>query len=420
MSVQILAPAGNFESLSAALANGAHAVYFGVGKLNMRSRASVNFTVEDLKSVAEMCHARSVKAWMTLNTVVYDSELEEVRHLCCAAKRAGIDAVIAADFAVLEAARAEGCAIHLSVQANITNIEAVRFYARYADVMVLARELDLERIEYICRKIREEKITGPSGELVRIEVFCHGALCVAVSGKCYMSLAVFNTSANRGDCYQPCRRAYRVQDSVNGQELEIENHYVMSPRDLCSVEILPRILDAGVAVLKIEGRGRSADYVGAVTKVYREALDCWSNKITPPPEQLEDWQRRLKEVFNRGFWKGGYYLGEKVGEWAESGENKSALVKVLCGKVINCFAKAKVVQVQLNSEYVSLNDRFLITGPTTGAVEGVITSLRVGDTEAERAEKGMEITFPFETVVRKNDSFFILLPRNPEAASTPR
>lgn len=411
MSVQILAPAGNFESLNAALANGAHAVYFGVGKLNMRSRATVNFTLEDLPLIAEMCHARSVKAWMTLNTVVFDSELVEVKELCRAAKKAGIDAVIAADFAVLETARAEGLAIHLSVQANITNMEAVRFYARYADVMVLARELDLARIEHICRKIREEKITGPSGKFVKIEVFVHGALCVAVSGKCYMSLALFNTSANRGGCYQPCRRAYTVQDSVNGQELEIENHHVMSPGDLCTVEILPRILDAGVSVLKIEGRGRSADYVGAVTKVYREALECWNNKVTASPEQLEYWQCRLKEVFNRGFWKGGYYLGEKVGEWAESGENRSTLVKLLCGRVINYFAKARVVQVQLNAGSAALSDRFLITGPTTGAVEGVLSSLYAGEVKVETAEKGMEITFPFETTVRKNDSFFILKER---------
>ena len=411
MAVQLLAPAGNFESLSAALANGAHAVYFGVGNLNMRSQGAANFALEDLPEIVARCHARRAKAWMTLNTIVYDGELEQVRSCCAAAKNAGVDAIIAADIAVLETARKMQLPVHLSVQANIANVEAVRFYARYADVMVLARELDLEKIRNICRTIEKEHITGPSGELVKIEIFVHGALCVAVSGKCYMSLALFNTSANRGACCQPCRRSYTVRDSVNGQELEIDNRYVMSPGDLCTVEILPRLLDAGVSVLKIEGRGRSADYVAAATKVYREALELWEMKKTPGAEQLELWQNRLKEVFNRGFWKGGYYLGEKTGEWAVSGENKAAFVKVLCGKVLNYFPKAGVVQVLLNSGSVKQDDRFLITGPTTGAVEGRITAFRADDQEVRSAEKGMEITFPYGTAVRKNDSFFILRPR---------
>ena len=411
MAVQILSPAGSFESLSAALANGAHAVYFGVGKLNMRSRAALNFTLEDLPVITEMCHARGAKAWMTLNTVVFDDELQQVRNCCAAAKEAGVDAVIAADMAVIAIARNFGLSVHLSVQANITNLEAVRFYAAFADVMVLARELDLERIAKICDGIRREQITGPSGEVVKIEVFVHGALCVAVSGKCYMSLALFNSSANRGDCYQPCRRTYHVKDTVNGQELEIDNHHVMSPSDLCTIELLHRILDAGVSVLKIEGRGRSADYVAAVTKVYCESAALWEQGKAVSPERMEEWKKRLSEVFNRGFWEGGYYLGEKTGVWSNSAENKAALVKVLCGKVLNYFPKARVVQVQLNSGEVKLNDRFLITGPTTGAVEGIITSLYADDQAAESAAKGSEITFPFETAVRKNDSFFILVPR---------
>ncbi|MBR2363924.1 MAG: U32 family peptidase, partial [Lentisphaeria bacterium] len=335
MSVHLLAPAGSFESLSAALSNGADAVYFGVGKLNMRSRATVNFTMKDLPVIAEMCHKKGVQAWMTLNTVVFDEELEEVRTLCEAAKKAGIDAVIASDHAVLEIARQKSLSIHLSVQANITNLESVRFYAKYADIMVLARELTLKQISRICKGIKEERITGPSGNPVKIEVFVHGALCVAVSGKCYMSLALFNTSANRGDCYQPCRRAYTVKDAVNGNELEIENHYVMSPQDICTIEILPRLLEAGVSVLKIEGRGRSADYVAKVTAVYREAVDLWKQGGKPEKEVLEVWKNRLGEVFNRGFWHGGYYLGEKSGEWACSGENKASRKKILCGKVVN-------------------------------------------------------------------------------------
>lgn len=408
MSVKLLAPAGSFESLSAALANGAHAVYFGVGKLNMRSRGALNFTVEELPEVTEMCHARGVQAWMTLNTVVFDHEIDEVRSLCSAARRAGVDAVIASDTAVLEIARSAGLCIHLSVQSNITNLEAVRFYSRYADVMVLARELSLEQIAAICRGVREQHITGPSGKLVQIEVFVHGALCVAVSGKCYMSLAVFNSSANRGDCYQVCRRAFTVRDSVNGSELEIDNNYVMSPKDLCTIEILPRLLEAGVSVLKIEGRGRSADYAAVVTRVYREALDMWLSKETPDEKRLEEWKMRLGGVFNRGFWHGGYYLGEKCGEWAASAENRATRKKVLCGKVINYFAKAKIVQVQLTAAGVRNGDSFLVTGPTTGAVEGVITSLRANDQSAELAEKGTEITFPCETVLRKNDTFHIL------------
>ena len=412
MSVQILAPAGDFESLSAALANGAHAVYFGVGRLNMRSRGAVNFSLEDLPRVVEQCHARGVKAYLTLNTLVYDTELDEVEQLCAAAAAAQADAVIAADMAVIECARKFDLKVHLSVQTNISNIRSVRFYARYAEVMVLARELTLEQVSEICRKIREENITGPSGELVKIELFAHGALCVAVSGKCYMSLALYNSSANRGACFQPCRRAYTVRDAVNGQELEIDNRYVMSPGDLCTIEILDKLLDAGVSLLKIEGRGRSADYVGGVTRVYREALELWLRKEKADDPCKERWKEQLKMYFNRGFWEGGYYLGEKTGEWAESGENKSTFVKVLCGRVINYFPKAGIAQVQLVSGEVNLHDRILITGPTTGAVEGALDSFRAGDIPAEKAEKGMEITFPFGSVVRKNDSFFVLLPRN--------
>ena len=242
-------------------------------------------------------------------------------------------------------------------------------------------------------------------------MFVHGALCVAVSGKCYMSLAVFNSSANRGDCYQPCRRSYTVRDSVNGQELAIDNHYVMSPNDLCTLDILPRILDTGVSVLKIEGRGRSADYVAAVTQVYREAVDAWKNGISPDAEQMGLWKKRLHEVFNRGFWHGGYYLGEKVGEWTASSENKATLVKVFAGLVLHYYPKSKVAEVRLTSEGVRVGDRFLVTGPTTGAVEGVITALRADDIPADSAGKGAEITFPFDTVVRKNDQFYLLVLR---------
>lgn len=412
MSVKLLSPAGSFESLSAALANGADAVYFGVGKLNMCSRGALNFSADDLPAIVDMCRSKGAEAWMTLNTIVFDNELEEVRRLCRIARDSGVDAVIAADTAVLEIARSCNLSIHLSVQANIANLGAVRFYSRYADVMVLARELSLAQISAICRGIKEENITGPSGELVKIEVFIHGALCVAVSGKCYMSLAVFNSSANRGDCYQPCRRAYKVTDAVNGQELEIENHHVMSPADLCTIEILPRLLDAGVSVLKIEGRGRSSDYVAAVTKVYREGVDMWTKGATPDAEKINLWKETLAGVFNRGFWHGGYYLGEKTGEWANSAENKSTRIKILCGKVLNYYARSGIVQVQLTSGSVKSGERFLITGPTTGAAEGILSSLYCEDLPVSQAAKGKEITFPFPVHVRKNDSFFLLADRN--------
>ncbi len=411
MNPVLLAPAGNFESLSAALNNGADAVYFGVGNLNMRSRATVNFKEEDLPLIASLCHERGVRAWLTLNTVIFDEELEAVRTLCRSALAAGIDAVIAADAAVLTIARETGLSIHLSVQANITNLEAVRFYSRFADVMVLARELNLAKIEAICRGVREQNIRGPSGELVQIEVFVHGALCVAVSGKCYMSLAVFNSSANRGDCYQPCRRAYNVRDAVNGQELEIDNHYVMSPNDLCTIDILPRILNAGVSVLKIEGRGRAADYVATVTKVYREAVDLWKNGSAPSEDQMEQWKKRLYEVFHRGFWHGGYYLGEKTGEWTASSENKSTIRKEYLGQVVHYYPKAKVAEIRLTAGTLGTGERFLVMGPTTGAVEGVVSSLRVNDVPAEQGGKGDFVTFPFDTVVRKNDAFYKLVER---------
>ena len=408
MAVTLLSPAGSFESLNAALNNGADAVYFGVGKLNMRSRGAVNFTLEDLPQITGSCHARGAKAWMTLNTVVFDGEIEEVKTLCQAAKNSGVDAVIAADMAVIAAAREAGLSVHLSVQANIANLEAVRFYAAFADVMVLARELTLDKIARICRGIEEEKITGPSGELVKIEVFIHGALCVAVSGKCYMSLAVFNSSANRGDCYQVCRRAYTVKDSVLGNELEIENNYVMSPKDICTVGAIGKILDAGVKVLKIEGRGRSADYVAKATAVYREAVDMHEKGVTPSKEEKEKWLKELESVFNRGFWQGGYYLGEESSMWAQGADNKASKVKVLCGKVMNYYRKAGIVEVLLNAREIRKGDNFLITGPTTGAVEGQLEAFQVENEVREEAHKGETITFPYKECVRKNDSFFIL------------
>jgi len=413
--IVLLSPAGGFESLQAALDNGADAVYFGIGKLNMRSQATVNFRAEDLPEIVNRCHARNAGAWLALNTVIYDSELDEVRALCRAAKRAGVDAVIAMDPSVVTAARALGLSVHLSVQANISNLEAVKFHARFADVVVLARELSLKQIAYICRAIREQRITGPSGELLKVEVFVHGALCTAISGKCYMSLAAYGSSANRGACVQNCRRTYTVRDTETGMELKIDNQYIMSPKDLCTVGFLDRILDSGVSVLKIEGRGRSADYTARATAVYREALDRWRRGEPFTPELTAEWETRLAEVFNRGFWKGGYYLGNRLGEWAASGENRASVRKIFLGTVVNYFPKAKAAEVLLSSGSLTSGVRILVTGTTTGAIELTVNSLRVDDRPCEAAPKGSGVTFFCERKLRQNDKVYRLEERVTES-----
>ena len=410
MEPMLLAPAGSFESLEAALQNGADAVYFGAGNLNMRARATVNFKVADLPEIVHRCRERNAKAWLTLNTIIYDEELDELRTLCRQAKEAEIDAVIAMDPAVIRTAKENGLPIHLSVQANVANTESVRFYSRYADVVVLARELPLERIARICREIREQGIRGPSGELVQVEVFAHGALCVAISGKCYMSLTEFNSSANRGACFQTCRRKYTVRDTETGTEFVIDNQYVMSPKDLCTVGSLGAILDSGVSILKLEGRGRSADYVARTVSVYREAVDLWKSGQKPSPEQCAEWKRKLGEVFNRGFWEGGYYLGRESGEWSESGDNRATVKKIFLGTVANYYPKAKAAEVHLTSDSLQNGSSLLITGNTTGALELRADGLRVDDLPVPFAEKGSHATFSCETKLRPNDKVYRLEP----------
>jgi putative protease len=310
--VEITAPAGSLESLSAAIRAGADSVYFGVEKLNMRSHSSANFTLKDLSRIAKLCTKSNVKSYLALNTVIYDSDMAEMKKTCDSAKSAGVSAVIASDIAVMKYAHSIGLPVHISVQANVSNIEAVRFFAKFADAIVLARELTLPQIASITSKIKKEKITGSSGELLKMEIFVHGALCVSISGKCYMSLAVYNASANRGECYQSCRRRYRVTDDETGYEMIVDNKYVMSPKDLCTIRIIDKILDAGVSILKIEGRGRSADYVSAVVGAYRQAVKlCSAGKISAC--HLEKLEKELASVFNRGFWHGGYYLGDRGG-----------------------------------------------------------------------------------------------------------
>ncbi len=410
MEVILLAPAGSFESLEAALQNGADAVYFGAGELNMRARAAANFSAEDLPEIVRRCRTRGAEAWLALNTIIYDEELEKVRALCRRAKETGVDAVIAMDPAVIRAAREAELPVHLSVQANAANIESVRFYAQYADVIVLARELSLEQIARICNEIREQEIRGPSGELIRIEVFVHGALCVAVSGKCYMSLAEFNHSANRGECFQSCRRSYTVRDTETGAEFAVDNRYVMSPKDLCTIEFLGELLDSGASILKIEGRGRSADYVAETVAVYREAVDLWKSGAVPSPEQRTVWKQRLAQVFNRGFWEGGYYLGRKLGEWAGSGDNQATVRKIFLGTIVNYYPRAGAAEVRLTSDSLPSGADLLITGNTTGALKLRAESVRVGDLAVPKAEKGTNTTFPCPAKVRENDKVYRLEP----------
>ncbi len=410
---QLLAPAGSFESLEAALRNGADAVYFGVGKLNMRSNATVNFSADDLPELSFRCHSRGAKAYLALNTILYDSELEEARELCRKAKEAGIDALIVSDPAVMRMANAEKLPVHLSVQANIANLETVRFYAQFADVAVLARELNLEQIAYLCRKIREEGIRGPSGRLFQVEIFIHGALCVAVSGKCYMSLAAYNSSANRGACFQNCRRAYTVRDAETGTEFTIDNEYVMSPRDLCTLEFFDRILASGVSILKIEGRGRSADYVAHVVRAYRSALDRWLEGGSLSAEELRKWEEDLASVFNRGFWKGGYYLGNKLGEWAGCGDSQATVRKEFLGKIVNFYRKISVAELRITSGKLRTGEKILVTGETTGAEELTVEELLLDGRSIAEAEKGMTVTFRSPIRFRVGDKVYLLTKRSP-------
>lgn len=416
--VEIMAPAGSFESLAAALNAGADSVYFGIGSLNMRSRATVNFTVEDLPAIVSQCREHEAKAYLTLNIIVYDEELEEVRQLCNAARDAGIDAVIASDMAVIEYAHSIGLPVHISVQANVCNIAAVRFFSRYAEVVVLARELTLSQIRHIIDGISREQICGPEGKLLRVEIFAHGALCVAISGKCYMSLAAYNSSAQRGACFQNCRRAYRVIDEETGNEMVIDNKYVMSPKDICTVGVLDQLLDAGVSVFKLEGRGRSSDYVRTVTSVYKEAAQACRNG-TYSPNLIEIWLERLRRVFNRGFWQGGYYLGKPWGEWSGTSVNRASVHKVHIGKVTNYFRKSGIAEIFLEAAPLSTGQDILITGPTTGAIELTPVSLKVELnpgclTEVPLAEKGRTIYILSPDKVRRNDKVYYLRPRTLE------
>lgn len=403
--IEIMAPAGSWESLRAAIQGGADSVYFGVEQLNMRARSSGNFTVEDLHEVSSVCSEQGVKSYLTLNVVLYDDEMETMRRIISEAKRAGITAVIATDQAAITAASEEGMEVHLSTQLNISNSGSLKFYSQWADVVVLSRELNLQQIRNIYDTIIRDDIRGPSGNHVKIEMFVHGALCMAVSGKCYLSLHENNASANRGNCYQTCRKGYIVTDRESGYELEIDNEYIMSPKDLCTIGFLDQIIEAGARVLKIEGRARSAEYVRTVCSCYAEAVTAIAD-ASFGEERVIGWTKRLSEVFNRGFWNG-YYLGQKLGEWSTTYGSAATKRKLYLGKVTNYFSKLKVAEIKLETDDLYRGDTILFNGPTTGIVELTVGDLRDEATNpSEKAEKGTLCSVYAPDLVRRSDKVF--------------
>ena len=402
--VEIMAPVGSYESLMAAIQAGAGSVYFGVEQLNMRARSSNNFTIEDLNKITGIAHSKGVKTYLTVNVVVFDTELDQLRGIIDAAKEAGVSAIIASDISAIMYARQVGVEVHISTQVNITNIEAVKFYSSFADVVVLAREINIGRVWEISKHIREQNICGPSGELVKLEMFVHGALCMAVSGKCYLSLHEMNSSANRGSCMQTCRRAYIVTDKETGAEIEVDNEYIMSPKDLKTIHFLNKILDAGVSVLKIEGRARSPEYVFTVVECYREAVDAYFDRRFTD-EKIADWEMRLASVFNRGFWDG-YYLGQRLGEWSKNYGSLAFHRKVYIGKGINYFSNLKVAEFKLETGSLKVGDEIYITGPTTGLVKTTVAEIQLDKQSVDEAQKGSYISIPVDTKIRKADKLY--------------
>lgn len=409
---EVMAPVGSYESLYAALQGGADSVYFGVEGLNMRARSSANFTLEDLKNIVSICAEKGVKTYLTVNTVIYNNELDKMRSVIDCAGEAGVTAIIASDLAAILYAHSVGVEVHISTQCNVTNFEAVRFFAQYADVIVLAREVVLEQVMEIHRQILENDLRGPKGELVKIEMFAHGALCMAVSGKCYLSLHEKNASANRGACYQICRRAYTVKDRENEVELDIENEYIMSPKDLCTVGFVNKMIDAGVRVFKIEGRARSAEYVRTVCECYNEAiLACLDNTYTA--DRIQGWKTRLATVFNRGFWDG-YYLGQRLGEWSEVYGSKAEKKKILLGKVTNYFANLQVGEFKIESFDLRVGEEILIQGPTTGTLQMIVAEIRVDLAPVEKVDKGMLCSIQVPEKVRRGDKIYKWVDTTPE------
>ena len=404
---EIMAPVGSRESLAAAIHAGADSVYFGIGRLNMRSHSANHFTIDDLKEIAGTCKAQGIKTYLTVNTVIYGEDIETMHEIVDAARAAGITAVIASDVAVMMYCRQAGVEVHLSTQLNISNIDALKFYAQFADVAVLARELNMDQVKEIHRQILEQNICGPKGQPVRIEMFCHGAFCMAISGKCYMSLHDANRSANRGECVQICRRSYTVTDNETGNQLEIDNKYIMSPKDLKTVRFIDRMMDAGVRVFKIEGRARGPEYVHTVVTCYREAIESVLDG-TFTEEKKDLWDKRLSTVFNRGFWDG-YYQGQKMGEWTKEYGNKATEKKVLIGKVMKYFSRLGVAEIAVEANTFSKDDKLLITGNTTGAMFLNADEIRYDLRPVDAAEQGWRVSIPVPGKVRPNDKLFKLV-----------
>lgn len=409
---EIMAPVGSRESLAAAIQAGAGSIYFGIGQLNMRSHSANHFTIEDLKEIAETCNERGIKTYLTVNTVIYGEDINTMREIIDAAKAANITAVIVSDVAVMVYCRQVGMEVHLSTQLNISNIEALKFYAQFADVAVLARELNMDQVAEIYRQIEEQDIRGPRGELIRIEMFCHGAFCMAISGKCYMSLHDSNRSANRGQCTQICRRSYTVTDNETGNQLEIDNKYIMSPKDLKTIRFIDKMMKAGVRVFKIEGRARGPEYVYEVVTCYKEAIQSvLDGNYTE--EKKNQWDERLSTVFNRGFWDG-YYQGQRLGEWTKNYGNKATEKKVLVGKVMKYFSKLRVAEIAVEASEIEKGQNMLITGPTTGILKFDASEIRYDLQPVDKAEKGWRVSIPVPDKVRPNDKVYKLLKTNIE------
>lgn len=402
--IEITAPAGSWESLMAAIQGGADSVYFGAGQLNMRSASSINFPTEDLRKIATICRDNGLKSYLTVNVVIFDNEKEQMQKIIDTAKESGISAIIASDISAIDYAFRQGIEVHLSTQLNISNTDALRFYSRYGDVAVLARELNLDQVKRISEQIGDEEIRGPGGELMKIEMFVHGALCMAVSGKCYLSLHENNKSANRGTCYQTCRKSYIVTEKESGYELEIDNEFIMSPKDLCTIGFIDKMTDAGVRVMKIEGRARSPEYVKTVVSCYDEALravaDCSYSQ-----EKITEWKTRLSAVFNRGFWDG-YYLGQRLGEWNTRYGSAATKRKVYLGRITNYFTKQSVAEIKLENGDLNTGDSLLITGPTTGVVEYNVEEIRVDLNKTDKALKGEFCSVKINNFLRRSDKVY--------------
>jgi putative protease len=404
-NIEIMAPAGSFDSLTAAIQGGADSIYFGIEQLNMRARAANNFAFDDLEEVAKTCKKNSVRSYLTLNTIIYDHDLSLMKRIVNKCKEAGITAIIASDQAVINYANSIGIEVHISTQTNVTNLETIKFFSHFADVMVLARELSLKQVKSITDGIIKDDVRGPSGNLIDIEIFAHGALCMAVSGKCYLSLHTNNSSANRGACVQNCRRTYEVKDE-DGNELQIDNEYIMSPKDLCTIGFIDDIIKSGVKVLKIEGRGRSPEYVKTVTQCYREAADAFLDG-TYSKEKIAEWDKKLATVYNRGFWDG-YYLGQELGEWSDVHGSKATTRKKYLGKGVHYYPKAGIAEFKLETHSLKVGDKILITGPTTGVIETTIKELMVEEVKYDEIKKGVNFTTPLGSIIRSSDKLYVV------------